>query len=617
MKPDFVFEVASEAGRKVGGIYTVLKTKAPAAIENFDDSYFLFGYYDTHSAKDELDEEVPPKGIWQVFEALRKEGIICHYGRWNQGGNAKLILVDAWDYGRRDVEVPYGSGKDSALNAIKYNLWKRWGIDSLFMGMDFSENVLWATAVGKLIESMLEAEPFKGRNVVGQFHEWISGAALLHLKEANSHIATVFTTHATVLGRSKTTFGENLMRTVHAGLRSGKVAPADEAYKFKLEGKHLMEVACAKNADAFTTVSDTVAAEVEYILGKKPDVVTLNGINFAGGEGSEWAENPKRRESNREEIENLINAMFLPQERPRTKNALFVYISSRYEFENKGIDLFIDAMGVINKQLKERSRPIYGFIFVPSNVSGPNKTITENLLMTDRMRELAYEIEGKRIPMDDLLALMEKDPKKWKDLVKLQKNFISFPQPPLCCFDLNYGNDAVLNRLGQNGLTNSKGSRVKMIFYPTYLKAGDGLLNTEYEQIVSATDIGVFPSRYEPFGYTPAEAARANSIAITTDSSGFGKFMTVKFGDTSERGIMVVETEGKTDEEIVKQITLLIDSIASASDEKLSALKKDASGMIKVLDWKVQIQNYVAAYDIALSKRFGAIFSAAAGKQKK
>ncbi|MFH0961214.1 MAG: glycosyltransferase [archaeon] len=592
---DAVFEVSSEAGRKVGGIYTVLRTKAKAAMGKFGaDNYFLFGRYEPSTAKEEFSEEKPSAEIAAVFSALEREGIKCRIGKWTCGSSARLILIDSWGFGQRETAVSYGIGKDSKLNQIKYDLWKTWGIDSLFMGGDFNENVIWSTAVGIAIERLLEAPQFKGKRIVCQFHEWISGAGLLYLKQKKCPVATVFTTHATVLGRSKTTFGENLSRTVEAGLAQGNVASSEEAYRFKLEGKHFMEVACAKNADAFTTVSETVGREVEYILGKKPDVITLNGIEFSKGTNG-------KREPKREEIENLVHGMFLPQEILKTESALFVYLTARYEFENKGIDYFIDAAGILNK--KNLPRQLYFFVFVPSNVSGPNKQILQNVSIIDRMREAFEEISGKNEPLSKILALAKGDG-KYSEVSKLWKNLLAFQSPPIAAFDLNYPTDAVISRCALAGLANSPGSNVKIIFYPTYIKPGDGILNLEYDGVMLGCDVGVFPSRYEPFGYTPVEAALAGNIAVTTDYSGFGKFISGNFGETSGRGVCVVRTSGRTDPEIAAEVAGIIERIADSSDEQVAEMKKDALEMIKSLDWEIQIENYITAYALAGKKAF-------------
>lgn len=594
---DVVFEVSSEAGRKVGGIYTVLRTKAKAAIGRFGaDNYFLFGRYEPSAAKEEFAEEKPPAEIAAVFSALEKEGIRCRMGKWTAGSSARLILVDSWGFGQRETPVSYGGGKDSKLNEIKYNLWKTWGIDSLFMSGDFNENVIWSTAVGIAIEKLIEAPQFKGKRIVCQFHEWISGAGLLYLKQKGCPVATVFTTHATVLGRSKTTFGDNLSRTVEAGLAEGKTASSEEAYRFKLEGKHFMEVACAKNANAFTTVSETVGREVEYILGKKPDVITLNGIEFSKGP------NGGKREPKREEIENLVYGMFLPQEIPKTDSALFVYLTARYEFENKGIDYFIDAAGILNKK-KGLPRQLYFFVFVPSNVSGPNKQVLQNVAMIDRIREAFEEISGRKEPLSRILAISKEDG-RYSEITKLWKNLLTFQNPPITAFDLNYPTDAVVSRCALTGLGNSPGSNVKIIFYPTYIKPGDGILNLEYEGVMTGCDVGVFPSRYEPFGYTPVEAALAGNIAVTTDYSGFGKFISGNFGETQGRGICVVSTLKRTDPEISAEVAGIIERVANSSDEEIAKMKADALEMIKALDWEIQIGNYVSAYGIASSRAF-------------
>lgn len=599
---DFIFEISSEAGRKVGGIYTVLKTKSGEMVKRFGDRYFLVGYYDTHSAKDEFAEQPVPEEFAPVLAELKSKGIEVKYGRWTDGNNAQIFLVDGWKYSSEIVTVPFGSGKDTQLNLTKYQLWKDYGIDSLFMSADFNESVVWAHAAGMLIAGLVNLPHFKKEKIVCHAHEWIAGPALLHLKSQKSPVATVFTTHATVLGRALTSFGVNLMKQVSEGLKKGEVISSQEAYRHKLEGKHQLEVVCSHQADVFTTVSNTVALEVQYILGRKPDVITLNGIDLDSISGLTTANATYCRS----ELDNFVEALFLPYYEIRPSNCIYTFLAARYEFENKGIDLFIDALGQANRRAKETAdgKNIVAFVFVPSNAIEPIDHLTENMLIMDRIREISATAEACR----DTAGVVERHrgDRKFSELAKLYKNLKKLQEtPPLCVMKLTYFGDAILNRIKQNNLLNRKEDRVKIIFYPTYLKPGDGILNMEYYDAMSGCDVGVFPSRYEPWGYTPVEAAALMNVAVTTECSGFGKFLLNQYGNTQERGVKVVLTEEKKDEEVVNQISDILLALSKMPDGQMVALKQDAQDMIQVCDWKTQIRNYVLAYDLATKKLEG------------
>ncbi len=595
---DFVFEISSEAGRKVGGIYTVLKTKSGEMVRKFADRYFLVGYYDTHSARDEFTEHPVPEEFAPLIQELHDRGIDVRYGRWSEGNNAQIFLVDGWKHSSDTVQVPFGSGKDSRLNLLKYQLWKTYGIDSLFISSDFNESVVWANAVGMLIEGLVKLPHFKGEKIVCHAHEWIAGPALLHLKSQKVPVATVFTTHATVLGRSLTSSGVNLMKLVGEGLKKGEVISPQEAYRYKLEGKHQMEVTCAREADIFTTVSNTVALEVQYVLGRKPDVVTLNGIDLE----SVISPGNDATRTSRGEIDNFVEAMFLPHYEIKPGNCIYTYLAGRYEFENKGIDLFIDALGQTNRRAKELpdGKTLVAFLFVPSNATEPVEQLTENMLIIDRVKEILIEAGEKNY---DVVEILEKQRgnKKFASIAKLYNGLRKTQDgPQLCAMKLNYFGDSILNRIKQNNLLNRKEDKVKVIFYPTYLKPGDGVLNMEYYDVMAGCDMGVFPSRYEPWGYTPVEAAALLTLAVTSEAAGFGKFILNQYGSTQGRGIKVVLTEGKKDEEIVSQLSDILVSVATMPPTELAALKQDAQDMIQVCDWKTQIRNYLLAYELAI-----------------
>ena len=610
----FVFEVSSEAGRKVGGIYTVLLTKAKELVSRFGDNYLLIGKFDHTSVSTELRPLDAPPEFSEAFKELESQGIKCHYGRWIKGHDARLILVDACEYAQRKVRNPDGGNGDFQVNVIKYVLWKKHGIESTFMGGDFDEEVVWAHAAGKLVEKLTlklrEALGGKDEKIVAQFHEWIAGSALLYLKDQGAPVSTVFTTHATTLGRSKVTFGADLTKEIAEGLARGVIVNQHEAYDYKLEGKHFIEVACAKEADVFTTVSETVARECEYILGVRPRLVTPNGMEFSDKPSEEKAL------LNRREVENLLNALFAPYYNPHLNHSMLVFTSARYEFVNKGLDFFINALGELNRRLSEKfsnvpekdRRYVYAFIFVPSNISGPPDALMENLLIIDRMNEVIGSWVKEYIPPHDFdedcsCGLPRSALNEVLELKKSLRKFQNADAPIMSTFKLRYEGDQVLNAARSAGLLNRESDCVKLVFYPAYLRPGDGLLNMRYLDVMSAFDIGVFPSRYEPWGYTPVEAASMGCAALTTDVSGFGAFLLKTFGDTRGRGIRAITSAGKRTDEVAASIADMMEELAMLDPKSRLRIRRDAEEMVKVLDWKNLVENYMLAYNIATSQK--------------
>lgn len=602
--PDIVCEVSSEAARKVGGIYTVLRSKTEQMMQKFKDGYFLIGFYDAHSAAEEFEEIEPDEHQAVCFKELEHMGIKCHFGKWVLGNNAKTILVDAWEFGNRMIDAD-GQGEVKQVNIIKSKLWKEYGIDSLIETWDFNENILWSYACGKVIEKLVESERMKGKKVVAHFHEWISGAGLLYIKSKKLDVATVFTTHATTLGRAKVSNKEELMNEVLDSIEKGKTINAQEAYRFKIEGRYLLEKSAAQNADAFTAVSETVAQEAQYILGRAPDKITPNALDFSRYPRTK--EIQKRHLVCRAEIRNLFKAAFLPYYKIKTSESRIVYLAGRYEFENKGIDFFLEGLAETNRRLKKSKskKKVYALVMVPSNSGEPFLNLQRNLLEINRIKTILREELQHTTGIIEFIEEKKnkkKAPRLYSEIVRLVTNLKKIDKnPPLLCFKLNYSNDRVINKMKELGLENKQKDPVKVLFYPAYAKPGDGLLNMDYEDVINGTDMGVFPSRYEPWGYTPVEAGAMLSMAITTDMAGFGKFLQKEFKETAKRGIRVIRL-GKG-ENPAAEISDSIEEIAEMEDKELDKLKKDARKMAQSCKWKEQIENYLETYKLALEKK--------------
>lgn len=601
-----VFEVSSEVARKIGGIYTVIQTKSSQLVKELGDNYITIGMYDALRSELEFQKEKTPENFKKTFEELEKQGIACYYGRWIDASNARCILIDASKFSQRAVKVPYKES-DSMLNSIKYTLWKEYGIDSLFMDWDFNEAVSWAWAAGMLIEKLVEG-PFSKKCNVAHFHEWLAGAGLLYLKLKKVHIGTVFTTHATALGRSLMSFDFDLQKAVSSGIKNKTTADVQLAFQRKVEGKHLMESACAKNSDVFTTVSEPMSNEVQFILGKKPDVITPNALDFTKFPAVKQV--IKMKQENKDDLNNLLISMFCPYYAIELKDKLLVYISGRYEMKNKGIDIFIRALGDLNEELKKlkQKKQIFAFIFVPTNIIEPKEYIMMNMLVMSKINDLIQEEadikqQGNIIQAIAANSLKIKNKALEQEISKLVKSFEKQGlKPPISAFELAYSHDAILDLLAASGLENNEEDVVKIVFYPTYLNPGDKLLNMSYNSAISAFDAGVFPSRYEPWGYTPVEAGAYLSLAVTTDLAGFGKFLQKKVKQNNTQSIKVLEVEDKNEDEVVIQLKDYLKKIFFLKRNELEKLQRKSRKIVELSDWKSQVKKYYTAYNLAVRR---------------
>ncbi|MFC2154565.1 glycosyltransferase, partial [Candidatus Altiarchaeota archaeon] len=561
-------------------------------------NYYTIGYYNPTKARVELDPEEPPEDIKTVFQELeKKEGIKCYYGRWSIEGKPKVILIDS-------------QSMNGKIDGIKAGLWERYKVDSLMADSWFNDPLVWATAVGMLIEALVKKPTFKDKEVVAHFHEWLAGGAILYFKDKKLNIPTVLTTHATMLGRCMSGQDVDLYKLVNEELGKGKVADPELGKKYRCMEKHTMEMACANNASVLTTVSEITAKEAEYILGRKVDVVLHNGLDFSRYPDADELTISRRR--NRKIMRGFLSAYFCRYYYMDFSNIRSMFISGRYEYHNKGIDLFIQSLGRLNDRLKKEKvdKNIVVFLFIPSGTKGENIEVLKNISlfeeMADRVDEEMPEIKEKILNE----IIQGKVPEKFEeivneDFIKICKSIIvHFTSkkggvPPLKAFDLSYPEetDPILKDLKNNNLFNHEEDKVKVIFYPAYLSTADRLIPLDYNEATSTCDVGVFPSYYEPWGYTPLESAALGSLAITTDLAGFGKFIEGK-----GEGIYVLKRENRDWEEVVKDLTEKLYEIVTLPRKELIHRRTNAKELSALADWKILAKNYLDAHDLAVEK---------------
>ena len=595
MKPaDYCFEVSWEVCNKVGGIYTVLKTKAPAMKQNYGDGYFVVGPYFVSKISGEFNEKMPPDILAATFERLKGEGLICHYGNWLVESEPDTVLIDFENFAAKK-------------NDIKKELWDLYSIDSLnTQYFDFDEPVIWAYGVGKFIEAF--ASLHKDAKVVAHFHEWLAAAGILFLHSRNAKVATVFTTHATTLGRSMTSANRDIYECITC-----IADPDQEAYLLNVAAKHQTEVAAAKNADAFSTVSDITGMEAEQFLKKAPDVILHNGLNM--DDFPTFEEASVRHKQLKKKINSFVMYYFFPYYSFDLDETLYFFLSGRYEFHNKGIDTFISALGQLNQVLKQEksSRTIVAFLWVPANIRGVKRELLENRTQFQDIRdkivdELEYVkdhlicdvITQKKITEAELLSA--------DTLLELKRKVMKFRKPgtpPLCTHDLyNEGTDLIINACKAAGLANSAEDKVKVVFYPIYLSGADGLLDLNYYDSMQGAHFGVFPSVYEPWGYTPLEAAALGVGAVTTDISGFGKFIANRAAQKEYPGIFIVKRFGVSDDKFVGKLAEVMTTFAKYSNDERIKNKIEANHVSRLADWKFMVKQYMAAHQIAVDKHW-------------
>lgn len=537
--PDFIFEASWEVCNKVGGIYTVLSTRAKTLQDVLPDHVVFIGPDFWQDKKNPLFEEDKTLFVeWR--KAASKEGLHVRVGRWTIPGTPLVILVDF---------VPFYAQK----NDIYGSLWTEYQVDSLHSYGDYDEASMFSYAAGRVVESFYSHNLNESKRVVYQAHEWMTGLGALYIRKHVPAIGTIFTTHATSIGRSIAGNGKPLYDYLFA--YNGN----QMAEELNMQSKHSIERQTAHNVDCFTTVSDVTDRECFELLDKRCDVVLPNG--FEMGFVPKGVTFINRRRKARQRILNVANALMGTE---LDDSTLIISTSGRYEWKNKGIDVYLDALHRIVRD-ERLTRPVLALVEVPGWNAGPREDLQEKLS------------NGRAGSLPD----------------------------PIITHNLHEpGSDRVTGALHYYEMNNRESQRVKVIFVPCYLDGQDGIFNMSYYDLLIGLDLSVYPSYYEPWGYTPLESVAFKIPCVTTSLSGFGVWANeVKDAPSHlSDGVEVIPRTDYNYDEVCTAICETIVQYANATDKEVEQARKAAYTLAQKAQWKHFIKYYYEAYDIALRK---------------
>ncbi len=538
MQPEYIFETSWEVCNKVGGIYTVLSTRAATLQKTNKDKVIFFGP-DIWQGKDNpyFTESASLLKGWK--KAASANGLQLRIGRWNIPGKPIAVLVDFRSFFPQKNEI-YG------------HVWERFGVNSIAAYGDYDESSMFGYAAGAAMVSYYKYHNLSRNNpTVAHFNEWMTSFGLYYVKEYEPRIATLFTTHATSIGRSIAGNQKPLYDYLH------EYNGDQMAEELNMVSKHSTEKRAAHLADCFTTVSTITDRECEQLLEKKADIVTPNGFeaNFVPA-AKLFAE---KRKQARDKIRAVTEAL---TGEPIAPDALFVATSGRYEYKNKGIDVFIEALKRLNDK-HYLNREIVAFIAVPAHISGARGSLQEAL--------------RRRTTVDS-----------WNRFTTHKLH--------------DYQHDPVVSALRWFHLLNQSANKVKVIFVPSYICENDGIFNCPYYDFLIGFDITVFPSYYEPWGYTPLESIAFHIPTITTDLSGFGRWVS-EYSTGIENGVGVIHRSDYNTHDVVETIADTLMQYAGMKAKQHEQISKKAAAISKKALWKSFIQYYYKAYEIALLKK--------------
>jgi len=591
-----LFEVAWEVCARVGGIYTVIQSKVPSMLAEWGDRYLLIGPYEASRGQAEFEELEPNGVIGDAIADLRTQGVVCHYGRWLVPGYPRVILLD------------YAAWSDHLME-LKYRVWMDHNI-SLPPGDALAHNVvLFADLVRRFFEAVARRLP-SSISIIGHFHEWMTGLAIPMMRKQGLRVATVFTTHATVIGRAYCFDRDDFYDVLD------RLNPDVESGKRNMYHLYCMERAAAASADVFTTISDVTGLEAEKLLARKPDLITPNGLRVQRFEALHEFQNLHRQF--KEQIHDFVRGHFFGSYSFDLDRTLYVFLAGRYEFRNKGMDVYIESLARLNWRLKQAGSDvtIVAFLVTRAATWGLNGQVLDSRFAYDELKRSCEELARSMGPRLAHLAAMGQLPKRGDllscdaivDLKRVIQACRRSHLPIIVTHELqDNAFDPVIVNIRRVQLFNAEADRVKIVYHPDFITPTSPLFRMDYEQFVRGCHMGVFPSYYEPWGYTPAECTALGVPSVTSDLSGFGSFVQQHIPDHEEAGLHVIRRRHTPWEDTVQQLTEVLFQFSRLNRRQRIAQRNRVESVSETLAWQNLARYYFEAQRLALTRHRAAV----------
>ncbi|KAI9223836.1 glycogen synthase [Blastocladiella britannica] len=598
----WLFEAAWEVANKVGGIYTVIRTKAPVTVAEYGNRYVLMGPLNQRTAPMEVEHADPglvSRDLRDALDVMGKHGVRWTFGRWLIDGAPWVVLFDL-------------SSVTHKLDEWRLDMATNYGVPSPPTDTETNDAIMLGYCIAWLIGEFMHRE--KNNALIAHFHEWQAGVALPLIRRRGFDVATVFTTHATLLGRylcaGSVDFYNNLEH-FDVDAESGRRG---------IYHRYCIERAAAHSAQVFTTVSHITAWESEHLLKRKPDGVLPNGLNVVKFAAMHEFQNLHAVAKSK--IHDFVRGHFYGHLGELDfENTLYFFTAGRQEFRNKGVDMFLESLARLNGRLKAMGSKmtVVAFVIMPA----PNHSFTVETLkghaviksLKDTVSDIQKEI-GKRlfeqaargVAPDPGSALMTAE-----ETVLLKRRVYAMKRdalPPVVTHNMvDDAGDPVLGAVRRLQLFNAPHDRVKVVYHPEFLNANNPLFGLDYEEFVRGCHLGVFPSYYEPWGYTPAECTVMGVPSITTNLSGFGCYMEEIIETPDDYGIYIVDRRLKSVDESVEHLADKMLSFCLKSRRQRINLRNRTERLSDILDWKRMGLEYVKARHLALKRTYPASFA--------
>ncbi len=590
-----LFEVSTEVCNQVGGIYQVIRSKAPLMTQRWGERYCLIGPWEASKAGVEF-EEVPAEGwLAGALEELRSQGLHVHHGRWLVPGRPRVLLIEHW------LPADY-------LASVKYQLWADHGIET--PGDDWLINyvVCFAESTRRVLDAIARHKPggaSGGAPVLAHFHEWLGGLAIPLLRRQNVPIATAFTTHATLLGRYVAGAVEDFYD------RLPWIDHEAEARRYNCLTQHKIERAAAHGAHVFTTVSSVTAEECNFLLGRPVDVVVPNGLTIALYNAGH--EQQRLHGEYKEVIHRFTMGHFFPSYSFDLDRTLYFFTSGRYEPRNKGFDLCLEAMARLNAEMKAAhvNKNVVFFIITKRATHAINPLCMEKRGVLNELNEVCEKITsgvrsrlfqraaaGGKLHLDDLVD------EYWMLRYRRSQQAMKQNVLPVVVTHMlqDDQNDPVLNQIRNLGLYNREEDPVKVVYHPDFINPHNRLWGIEYDQFVRGCHLGLFPSLYEPWGYTPLECAAMGVPSVSSDVAGFGRYVQETYPNPEQAGLKVLRRRGRGYFDAAADLAKYMLDFCKLERRDRIALRNEVDKRSWDFDWARLGKAYHTAHELALAR---------------
>lgn len=590
-----LIEVAWEVCNQVGGIYTVIRSKAPAMTRNHSGHYCMIGPYLNKNILAELEPLEDTADVFGLAAAnLRKRGYEVIYADWLITGKPRVVLFNP-----NVVE-------EKVRNVIKYLLWKNHSISTPEKN-DLVDQVIGFAYLTKLFVDELVKIAGNDYRLLAHFHEWMAGLPILDIKREELPVRTIFTTHATQLGR-------------HLAINSPLFYAhlpffrwEDEAGKFGVETEAAIEYGCAQKCDVMTTVSDVTARECKHLLRRQPDFILPNGLNIQRFEALHEFQN--LHSQYKEQIHEFVMGHFFSSYAFDLNKTVYFFTSGRYEYKNKGFDLTLEALVHLNHQLKEEKSDLTVVMFFVTrrDFYSIKPEVLQSRAVMEEIRQTCDAIQrqvGKRLFFESTVRQDHRLPQLndfvdeyWK--LRYRRTIQSWKSNkmplPVTHKLIDEDNDDILQFLTRRNLLNRKEDKVKIVYHPDFINSTNPLFGMDYSQFVRGCHLGIFPSYYEPWGYTPLECMASGVPAVTSDLSGFGDYLLQNMPDHEKGGMFVVERGKRTFDWSARQLAVFLHKFLQQDRRSRIMQRNNVENYSSAFDWDNLISHYEEAYQKLLA----------------